>query len=214
MNYHLHTCSVGTGKNDSISFTPTNAVRVHVHHNDVLRVLVVMARNGLERMLVDDISKVNIIYGATYDKMGIEAHLILATYPIYGFTRNSIVLRGTIVLMTEIGDAPTTVRTPMEYLVINKSSSYHGVLGRSALIDLEEMTHTKFLCMKFSTYCGISIVRGNQSESKEFYTNTMRKFVDQEVNVIDVEMKEDSSDLGRLDNGPNKDDEHMMEQKD
>ncbi|KAL2466008.1 Uncharacterized protein Adt_41859 [Abeliophyllum distichum] len=113
-----------------------------------------------------------------------------------------------------MGDAPTIVRTPMEYLVVNRSSSYHGVLGRSALIDLEEMTHTKFLCMKFSTYREIATVRGNQSESRACYTNTMWKFVDQEFNVIDVEMKEVPSDLERLDNGPNKDDEHMMEQKD
>ncbi|KAL2542257.1 Uncharacterized protein Adt_03235 [Abeliophyllum distichum] len=133
----------------------------------------VVAKNGLKR------SFVNIIYRATYDKIGIEAHLILATDPNYGFTRDSIVLRKTIILMTEMEEAPTTVRTPIEYLVVEKA------LHTMVFLEVIE----------------------NQSESRTCYTNAMKKFVDQKVNTIDVEMKEVSSDLERLDGGPEEEDE-------
>ncbi|KAL2526396.1 Uncharacterized protein Adt_11450 [Abeliophyllum distichum] len=135
--------------------------------------------------------------------MGIEAHLILAMNPIYGFIGDSIIPRETIVLITEMKKAPKTITTPMEYLVVKKSSSYHGVLGRWAHIDLETMTHTKFLCMKFSTDHGIATVRENQSE-----------FMACKVNVIDVEMKDGPLDPKRMDDEPKEEDKQSMEQED
>ncbi|KAL2486028.1 Uncharacterized protein Adt_30784 [Abeliophyllum distichum] len=185
---------IRTGKIDPITFTSTDATRVHFPHDDTLVVRIVVAKNGLEKMLVDDGSSVNIIYGTTYDKMDIETPLISATDPIYGYTGESIIPRGTIILMTKIGESPTAIRTPIEYLVVDKSSSYQCVLGRPAFINLGTVTHTKFLCMKFSTDRRIATVRENQSESRACYTNAMKKFMDREVNVVDVEMKETPSD--------------------
>ncbi|KAL2493384.1 Uncharacterized protein Adt_29012 [Abeliophyllum distichum] len=107
------------------------------------------------------------------------------------------------------GETPTTIKTSMEYLIIDKSFSYHGVLGRSTLIDLGAVTYTKFLCMKFSTDCGVAIVKKNQFESRACYTNVMRKFVDREVHVIDSKMEEVSLDLERMDRRLDDGDEHM-----
>ncbi|KAL2486020.1 Uncharacterized protein Adt_30776 [Abeliophyllum distichum] len=194
VNYHLHTFLVGTGKIDPITFTSTDATGVHFPHDDTLVVRIVVAKNGLEKMLVDDGSSVNIIYGTTYDKMDIETPLISATDPIYGYTGESIIPRGTIILMTKIGESPTAIRTPMEYLVVDKSSSYQCVLGRPAFINLGTVTHTKFLCMEFSTDRRIATVRENQFESRSCYTNAMKKFMDREVNVVDVEMNETPSE--------------------
>ncbi|KAL2497992.1 Uncharacterized protein Adt_23542 [Abeliophyllum distichum] len=113
-----------------------------------------------------------------------------------------------------MGEAPTTIRTPMEYLIVDKSSSYHGVLRRPALINLETITLTKFLCMNFSTDRGIATIRRNQSKSRACYTNAMRKFVDQEVHIIDVEMRKAYTDLERIDVGPKEEDEQMIEHED
>ncbi|KAL2494269.1 uncharacterized protein Fot_38026 [Forsythia ovata] len=81
-------------------------------------------------------------------------------------------------LMTEMRDTPTTVKTLIEYLIVDKISSYHGVFGRPVLIELGTTTHTKFLCMMFSTNHRIATVRENKSESRASYTNAMKKFVD------------------------------------
>ncbi|KAL2494078.1 uncharacterized protein Fot_37835 [Forsythia ovata] len=87
----------------------------------------------------------------------------------------------------------------MEYLIIDKSSLYHGDLGKPALIDLCNVTYTKFLCMKNSTDCRIAIVKENQSESRSCYTNAMRKFVDRGVHMIGIEMVKVESDLEKMD---------------
>ncbi|KAL2512678.1 Uncharacterized protein Adt_18278 [Abeliophyllum distichum] len=81
----------------------------------------------------------------------------------------------------------------LEYLLDDKISSFHDVIGRPVLIDLGAVTYTKFLYIKFSMDRGITAVKKNQSESRACYTNIMRKFMDKEVNVVDVEIKESPS---------------------
>ncbi|KAL2526104.1 Uncharacterized protein Adt_11158 [Abeliophyllum distichum] len=129
VNYHLHTPPVETRRSDLITLFSTDVVEMHFLHNNAMVVRAVVARNGQERMLVDDGSSVNIFYGTMYDKMRIETLLTLATNPIYGFTGDSIIHRRTIVLITEMDEIPTTIRTSIEYLVVDKSSSYHGIPG-------------------------------------------------------------------------------------
>ncbi|KAL2471287.1 Uncharacterized protein Adt_39423 [Abeliophyllum distichum] len=91
VNCHLYTCPVGIRSNEPITFILFDAVGVYFSHNDALVVQTVVARNGLVRMLVDDRSSVNIIYGTIYDKMDIDTPLIPAADPIYGFTGDSII---------------------------------------------------------------------------------------------------------------------------
>ncbi|KAL2498307.1 Uncharacterized protein Adt_23857 [Abeliophyllum distichum] len=81
---------------------------------------------------------------------------------------------------------------------------------------LEEraVTYTKFLCMKFFTDRGIVTVRRNQYEFRACYTNAMRNFVDREVHVIDVEMRDAPIDPERMVVGPKEEDEHMIELED
>lgn len=59
------------------------ALRVHYPHCDALVVRAVMARNGLMRMLVDKESLVNIIYGASFNKMEVDNELTPVTSPLY-----------------------------------------------------------------------------------------------------------------------------------
>ncbi|KAL2474504.1 Uncharacterized protein Adt_35240 [Abeliophyllum distichum] len=99
-----------------------------------------------------------------------------------------------------MGEAPKTTRIPMEFLIMDKSSLYHRVIHRLALIDLCSLTHTKYLYMKFFTEHGIAKVRGNQTKSKACYTNVLQNFVDWRVNVInDVEMIEVLVNLEKVD---------------
>lgn len=53
----------------TITFTHEDTIGVHYPHCDALVVKAVVARNGLNRMVVDNVSSLNILFGATYDKM-------------------------------------------------------------------------------------------------------------------------------------------------
>ncbi|KAL2474416.1 Uncharacterized protein Adt_35152 [Abeliophyllum distichum] len=71
-------------------------------------------------------------------------------------------------------------------------TTYHGVLGRSALKELWVVTSIQHMCMKFSTERGIAAVKGNQLEANKFYRIALQKAETKKINMtfIDVEMTE------------------------
>lgn len=55
-----------------ITFTPEDTVGVHYPHCDALVVRAAVAQNRLKRMLVDNMSSVNILFDSAYDKMMVD----------------------------------------------------------------------------------------------------------------------------------------------
>lgn len=90
-----------------IIFTREDAEGVHFSHYDTLVVVrVVVARNGLKQMLVDNSSSVNVRFGSTFDKMILDHELTPTTTPLYGFIEESTTPRGRITLAVEMGESP------------------------------------------------------------------------------------------------------------
>ncbi|KAL2512216.1 Reverse transcriptase domain-containing protein [Abeliophyllum distichum] len=182
----------GSSKVDPISFTEEDMRGVHYPHCDALVVRAVVARNGLGRMLVDNGSSVNIIFSSTYEQMNIDVPLEPSTEPLYGFTGDCVTPKGIICLAVTMGEEPLAAHTFMEFLVVDRRSAYHGVLGRPALKELWAVTSIHHLCMKFSTEGGIATIRGNQPKARKCYRNALRKAEKKEMNmtICDVEMEE------------------------
>ncbi|XP_022883391.1 uncharacterized protein LOC111400197 [Olea europaea var. sylvestris] len=65
-----------TNRMAPITFSQEDSQGVYHPHCDVLVVRAIVARNGLKRMLVDNGSLVNILFGSTFDKMQIEHGLV------------------------------------------------------------------------------------------------------------------------------------------
>lgn len=74
----------------------------------------IVAQNGLKRMLVDNRSSVNIIFGAICDKMEVD------------HTSDNIIPKGKITFAVEIGTTALTPLHVMEFLVVDNCSAYHG----------------------------------------------------------------------------------------
>ncbi|XP_022852054.1 uncharacterized protein LOC111373709 [Olea europaea var. sylvestris] len=102
-----------------ITFSQEDTQGVHHPHCDVLVVRVVVARNRLKRMLVNNGSSVNILFGSTFDKMQFEYGLIPMTDPLFGFTGDNIIPQGRITLLVEMGSAPLVAQHFMEFLVVD-----------------------------------------------------------------------------------------------
>lgn len=79
-----------------ITFIEDDVVGVYYPCCNALIVRAIVARNGLKRLLVDNGSLANIIFGATFDKMDVDHELTLMTSPLYGFIGDSIIPRGKI----------------------------------------------------------------------------------------------------------------------
>ena len=79
-----------------IVYTEADARWVHHPQVDALVITARVANNNVHRLLVDDNNVVDIIYLDAYKRMGLtERKLSPATSPLYGFTGDHMVLRGT-----------------------------------------------------------------------------------------------------------------------
>ncbi|KAL2498169.1 Uncharacterized protein Adt_23719 [Abeliophyllum distichum] len=74
----------------------------------------------------------------------------------------------------------------MEFLVVDTHSTYHGVLGRPALKDLQAVTSIHHLVMKFPTPGRIAKGQGNQTKAMVFYMNTLQKVAMRESSLTVV----------------------------
>ncbi|KAL2486298.1 Uncharacterized protein Adt_31054 [Abeliophyllum distichum] len=157
-NWLINSQPFGLSKVDPISFTEEDMRRVHYPHCDALVVRAVVARNGLERMLLDNGNFVNVIFLSTYEQMNINVPLEPSTEPLYGFTGDCVTPKGIVYLAVTMGEEPRATYTFMEFLVANRRSAYHGVLGRPVLKKLWAVTSIHHLCMKFPTEGGVATI--------------------------------------------------------
>lgn len=69
MSYLVNSTLRGAHATLSIIFTQEDAISVHYPHCDALVIRAIVARNGLNSMLVDNGSSINILFEITYKKM-------------------------------------------------------------------------------------------------------------------------------------------------
>ena len=122
-----------------------------------------MANNSVYRILVDNMSSVDILYYKAFKRMGLK-DIDLRPSPslIYGFTGDSVIPVGVITLPLTVGDYPRESCVMVDFLVIDQPSAFNAVLGRLFLKALKAITSIYHLLMKFPTPNGVGQVRGNQ----------------------------------------------------
>ncbi|PON36170.1 hypothetical protein PanWU01x14_330590, partial [Parasponia andersonii] len=90
-----------------ITFTKQDAREVYYPHNVALVIKINCGSTQLWRVLVDNGSAVDILYYDAFKKMGLsENDLKPDATLLYGFTGNSIMPRGMIDLMVNVGIYP------------------------------------------------------------------------------------------------------------
>ena len=126
-------------------------------------------------MLVDDGSVVDIIYLDAYKKMDlIETELSPGTSPLYGFTEDHIIPKGTIKLAVTVGEHPKVLTIMAEFLVVDSPSAVNGIIKRPLLKALKAVTSIHRSTMKFPTAEGRGQVWGSQYDSKEYYNKSFK----------------------------------------
>ena len=94
----------------------------------------------------------DIIYLDAYKRMGLnESELNLTTLPFYGFTKDHVIPKGTIKLLVMVGEHPRVSMVMTEFLIVDCPFVFNGVIGRSLLKALKEITSIYHLTMKFPT---------------------------------------------------------------
>ena len=112
---------------------------------------------------------------SAFEKMAIDKGRILPmTAPLVGFSGKKVRPVGAISLLVTAGFKLVQATIMIDFIVVNKPSAYHAIIGILALNALRAVVSTPYLAMKFLTKSGIWVVRGSQ-EMAQFCYNTILK---------------------------------------
>ncbi|XP_052181967.1 uncharacterized protein LOC127794761 [Diospyros lotus] len=145
---------LGDGREDY--FSEKEAKNVHWPHNDALVIQAWIDNAEVQRIMVNTGSLVNVMYRACFDQMGLGLEQLSSSPELlYGFTGDVVVPIGNISLLFTIKDVDRQATTLAEFLIVDCPSAYNVMLGRQAMNDLDLVTSTKSLIVKFPTPNGV-----------------------------------------------------------
>ncbi|RDX81467.1 hypothetical protein CR513_37852, partial [Mucuna pruriens] len=181
-------------KEPTITFQEEDRKWRTVDRDEPMVISIIAEDFKIERVLIDQGSLANILYGSTYRKMGLSG---LKETPrcLYGFLGERVHIRGTMELDTVFGEGSSTKVIPVLYIVVEAEASYNIIMGRLALNRLKAIVSTYHLCMKYPVGGGVGSVWANSNMAKRCCEDSLR--VGQRtsaVNTLSLELDPRSHD--------------------
>lgn len=158
-----------------IGFSEDDYAGISRPHTDALVVSMQIGNHNVRRILVDNGSSADILYWSAFSHLGISREKILpAPCPLVGFAGEQVHPVGSIELPVTVGEHPRQRTIMTRFLLIDKPSAYNAIIGRAALNELEAVTSTAHLKMKFPTKEGVGEVKGDQWAARQCYNISLK----------------------------------------
>lgn len=127
--------------------------------------------NTVKKILIDNGSSVDILYHSAFKRMNLGDRKLqdAKDIPLYGFTGNEVRVCGIIDLPVLFGSAPCLSWQMVKFHVINATSTYNAIIGRTTQAALRAIISIPHLKMKFPTEFGVGEVKGEQQTSRQCY---------------------------------------------
>ncbi|XP_026420549.1 uncharacterized protein LOC113316603 [Papaver somniferum] len=118
---------------------------------------------GINRILIDPVSSVDILFYPTYKTMGgRDDELIPSTYKIYGFNGTANEPKGEVTMRILLQNIPTEI----VLCVVDVESPYNSLIVRPWLHSILGVSSTFHQCIKFPLPQGVGIIRGDTIERR------------------------------------------------
>ncbi|XP_019200059.1 PREDICTED: uncharacterized protein LOC109193660 [Ipomoea nil] len=128
----------------------------------------------VQRVMVDTWSSVNVLHLDVFEKLKLDRReLIPVGVPLSGFTGATIRPEGKIVLPVELRSPPKSVKTEMEFVVVNLHCVHNVILGRPTIMKVGGIISMSHLCMKFPTPARVGVLRGDAQSARKCYTRAV-----------------------------------------
>jgi len=159
-----------------ITFTDDDFKAPDLDHDDPMVISIEVAEYGIEKVLVDQGSSVNILYWKTFRKMNLSEDLIVPyNEQIVGFSGERVDTRGYLDLRTRIGSRKDGREVRVRFLLVEANTSYNVLLGRPCLNAFGAIVSTLHLAMKFPSDKGtICTVHADQQIARQCYAAGLR----------------------------------------
>jgi hypothetical protein len=137
----------------------------------------VVAGSRLNKVLFVGGSGLNVLFTKTLKKMKLNITDMLAKSmsPVYGIVpSNAAILLGSVLLLVTFGETRENYRT--EYIkieVADLETSYHAILGRSAIAKFMVEPHYTYLVLKRPSHAGVLALQGDLKISFDCDTEAM-----------------------------------------
>ena len=154
----------------AITFTEEDAERVHHPHDDAIVITLLIVDYTTRKVLVENGSSTNILYYPAFQQTRLgRDQLRLVNSPLVGFGGMEVQPVGTITLPMVVGAYPQQITKEVNFLVMNRSSSYNAIIGKPTLNSWKVITSTYHLSVKFPTDYKVRQVQGDQLVARECY---------------------------------------------
>lgn len=74
-----------------------------------------------------------------------------------------------------LGESEKQVAQMVDFMVVDCSSAYNDIIGRTTLDTIQAVVSTHHLKMKFLTLVGVREVKGDQKVARECYATSMKQ---------------------------------------
>ncbi|XP_057426211.1 uncharacterized protein LOC130719610 [Lotus japonicus] len=125
------------------------------HADDPLVVMVRINSFNVQRVLLDQGSSADIIYGDAFEQLGLtDKDLKPYTGHLAGFSGKQVRVRGYVELDTVFGIDEDAELLRIRYLVLQVVAAYNVIIGRDTLNRLQAVMSTAHLAVKYPLICG------------------------------------------------------------
>ena len=94
--------------------------------------------------------------------------------PLINFSWECLIPLGSINLLVTIGESHHQATNMVGFLIVEHSSVYNIILGRSVLNLFRTITSTYHLMIKFPAETGVGILRADKKESRKCYATALK----------------------------------------
>lgn len=122
------------GNHPDITFTVRDFEGIQPHEDDPIVVILRITYYEIERVLLDQGSSADLIYGDAFEKLGItEADFLPYDGALVGFSGERFYVRGYVELNTVFGEGNSVESFAIKFLVVKCTSPYNVLIGRPSL---------------------------------------------------------------------------------
>jgi hypothetical protein len=127
------------------------------------------------------------------EKMTIDKGRILPmTAPLVGFSGEKVrrVRAISFPVTTKFELVQSTIM--IDFIIVNKPSAYHAIIGRPALNALRAVVSTPYLTMKFPTELGVGVVKRSQEVARFCYNAMLKEPLMKETPTVAMKVRDES----------------------